>query len=116
MISQAGRFEAKKEVLVMQPHADRLKTTGATVLSRALEVKGQEVPPEGARFILSLGIRDEDKRRMLDLLARQQQGGLSEEERDELESYIHADNTFSVLKARALLALKKSGQELNPDG
>jgi hypothetical protein len=64
MISQAGRFEAEKEALVMQPHANRLKTTGATVLSRALEVKGQEVPPGGARFILSLGIRDEDKRRM----------------------------------------------------
>ena len=97
----------------MQPHAERLKRTGATVLSRALEANGQEVSPEGARFILSLGIRDEDKRRMLDLLAKQQQGGMAEEEREELESYIQADNTFSILKARALLALKKSGQEVN---
>jgi hypothetical protein len=96
----------------MQPRAERSKSTGATVLSRALEAKGEEVPPEGARFILSLGIRDEDKRQMLDLLAKQQRGEITEEEREELESYIQADNTFSILKAQALLALKKSGQEV----
>jgi hypothetical protein len=104
-------FNRLKESFVMQPRTERLKTTGATVLSRALEAKGRELPPEGARFILSLGIRDEDKRTMLHLLARQQQGGMTDEEGEELESYIQADNTFSILKARALLALKKSGQE-----
>jgi hypothetical protein len=98
----------------MQPQAERVKTTGATVLSRALELKGQQVPPEGARFILSLGIRDDDKRRMLELLARQQRETITPEEQEELESYIQADNTFSILKARALLALKKSGQNVNP--
>jgi hypothetical protein len=107
-------IELLKEPSVMQPRAGRLKTTGATVLSRALEAKGQEVPPEGARFILNLGIRDEDKKRMLELLAKQQQGRITDEEREELESYVDADNTFSILKARALLALKKSGQDVDP--
>ena len=95
----------------MQPHAERSKPTGATVLSRALEAKGGEVPPEGARFILDLGLREQDKKRMLDLLAKQQQGGMPDEEREELESYIQADNLLSILKAKALLALKKAGQE-----
>ena len=58
----------------MQPQVGAAKTTGAAVLSRALEMKGGEVPPEGARFILNLGIRDEDKKRTLDLLTRQQEG------------------------------------------
>ncbi len=96
---------------MMQRHAERLKPTGATVLSRALEVKGGEVPPEGARFILDLGLRERDKKRMLDLLAKQQHGGIPDEEREELESYIQADNLLSILKAKALLALKKAGQE-----
>ena len=48
---------------------------------------------------------------MLDLLAKQQQGGITDEEREELESYIQADNLLSILKAKALLALKKAGQE-----
>jgi hypothetical protein len=97
----------------MQSHAHRLKATGATVLSRALEAKGQAVPPEGARFILNLGIRDEDKKRMLALLSKQQAGPITEEEREELDSYIQADNTLSVLKARALVALKKAGHEVD---
>ncbi|MFO0960611.1 MAG: hypothetical protein U0800_24780 [Isosphaeraceae bacterium] len=86
------------------------KLTGAKILGRALESKG-EVPPEGARFILSLGIREQDKQRALELLERQQQGPITADERDELESYIQADNVLSILKARALLALKSAGQE-----
>jgi hypothetical protein len=95
----------------MQPEIVSPKPTGVTVLSRALEAKGGEVPPEGARFILSLGIRDQEKKRTLDLLERQQQGAITAEERDELESYIQADNLLSILKARAILALRKAGQE-----
>ena len=87
------------------------KPTGATVLSRALEMKGATVPPEGARFILNLGIREQDKQRTLDLLEKQQQGRITADERDELESYIQADNVLSILKAKAMLALKAAGQE-----
>ncbi|AMV38220.1 hypothetical protein VT85_12335 [Planctomyces sp. SH-PL62] len=52
------------------PIPTRKSPTGASVLSRALEAKGGEMPPEGARFILNLGIRDEEKKRALDLLAK----------------------------------------------
>jgi hypothetical protein len=96
----------------MQPKLGNAKKTGATILSRALETKGGNVPPEGARFILDLGIREEDKKRMLKLLEKQQKVRITAAERDELESYVQADNVLSVLKARAILALKKVGQEL----
>ncbi|MGE3819996.1 MAG: hypothetical protein AB7I30_11200 [Isosphaeraceae bacterium] len=69
------------------------------------------MPPEGARFILNLGIREQDKQRTLDLLTRQQEGRITAEERAELDSYIQADNVLSILKAKALLALKNAGQE-----
>lgn len=89
------------------------RPTGATVLSRALEIEGGEMPPEAARFVLGLGIGEEDRRRMLELLTKQQQGGITSAEREdlELESYIEADNVLSVLKAQALLALKRDGQK-----
>jgi hypothetical protein len=96
----------------MEPSHPISKHTGATVLSRALDMKDRAIPPEGARFILNLGIRDEDKQRTLGLLSRQQQGGLTTEEDEELASYIEADNFLSILKAQALLALKRAGQEL----
>ena len=85
--------------------------TSATVLSRALHVQGGDVPPDGARFILALGIRAEDKERMLELLAKQQRGGITAEELGDLESYVQADNLLSILKAQTILALKKAGQE-----
>jgi hypothetical protein len=85
--------------------------TSAAILSRALQLKGGNVPPDGARFILDLGIGERDKKRMLKLLAKQQRGRISAQEKADLESYIQADNTLSVLKAQAILALKKAGQE-----
>jgi hypothetical protein len=48
---------------------------------------------------------------MHELLAKQQRGGITAEEMGELESYIEADNLLSILKAQAILALKKAGQE-----
>jgi hypothetical protein len=60
------------------------------------------------RSILDLGIDQLDKERMLLLLAKQQQDKLTQEEAEELESYIQADNMLSVLKAKAILALKRA--------
>jgi hypothetical protein len=89
-----------------------LKKNGATVQSRALEVKGGNFPPQGARFILGLGIKEPDKKRMLKLLAQQQNGRITAEDLIDLESYVHADNLLSIWKAHAILALKKAGQKL----
>jgi hypothetical protein len=86
------------------------KKTGAAVLSRALEMRGGEISPEGARFVLGLRIREEDRDRMLELLAKEQRGEITAGEREDLESYIEADNVLSVLKAQAFLALKRAGQ------
>jgi hypothetical protein len=94
----------------MQPNLGASRMTSATVLSRALQSKG-DVPPEGARFILDLGIMADDKKRTLELLAKQQQGRITAQEREDLESYVEADNMLSILKAQAILALKKAGQK-----
>jgi hypothetical protein len=89
----------------------RSKKSGATVLSRALEMRGGDVPPDAARFVLGLGIRKEDQERMLELLAKQQRGEISPGEREDLEAYVEADNVLSILRAQALLALKRAGQK-----
>ena len=68
------------------------------------------MPPDGARFILDLGVRAEDKKRCNALLAKRQRGKLTAREAADLESYIQADNMLSILRAQALLALKKAGQ------
>ena len=97
----------------MRPGSDfgLSKTAGATVLGRALLSKGGNVPAEGARFILDLGISDVDKNLSLELLAKQQKGRITDDEMEELESYVQADNILSILKAHAILALKRAGKE-----
>jgi hypothetical protein len=75
------------------------------------EMKGGDVPPEGARFILGLGIGEGHKKRVLELLAKQQQWRITATETEELESYVHADNILSIVKAKVILALKRAGQE-----
>jgi hypothetical protein len=95
----------------MQANHATSKKTGATVLSRALETRSGEVPPEVARFLLGLSIREEDRERMLELLAKQQRGEITAAEREDLESYVEADNVLSILRAQALLALKRAGQK-----
>ena len=57
------------------------KKTGATVPNRALEMRSGDIPPEGARFLLGLGIGEEDRERMLELLAEQQRGPITPGER-----------------------------------
>lgn len=91
----------------MHRHSGTAKPTAAAVLSRALEMNDGEVASEGARFILNLGLRDEDKARMLELLTRCQAGEMTAEEADELGSYVEADNVLSVLRAKALVARSK---------
>jgi hypothetical protein len=95
----------------MQSSTDSTTTTSATVLSRALSSKSGSFTAAGARFILDLGITAKDKRRLLKLLAKQRERGISTKEHDELESYIQADNILSIFRARAILALQTAGDE-----
>jgi hypothetical protein len=92
----------------MQPNLGAAKKTGATILGRAPRTNGGVVPAEGATFILNLGIRDDDKKRALELLTKQQKGRITAEE---IEAYVQADNTLSILKAHAILALEQTGQK-----
>jgi hypothetical protein len=64
----------------MQPNLGAAKKTGATILGRAPRTNGGVVPAEGATFILNLGIRDDDKKRALELLTKQQKGRITAEE------------------------------------
>jgi hypothetical protein len=105
-------MKTPNEEQTMHAEVGRSKNNGATVLSRALEVKGGDFPPEGAKFILGLRIKEADKRRLLRLLAKQEQGRITAEELIDLEGYIQADDLLSILKAHALLALKNAGQKL----
>ena len=98
---------------MIKPHHGASKMTGAIVLSRALQSKGGDLLPEGARFILDLGIVEDDEgtQAKSGCSPEQEQRPITADEREELDSYAQADNMLSILQAQAILALKKAGQE-----
>jgi hypothetical protein len=93
----------------MPTRVSRRENTSAAILTRAIDLKSGGMPPEGARYILSVTIRDKDKKRALELLAKQQQGMITSAQKDTLSAYIQADNILSILKAKAILALRNAG-------
>jgi hypothetical protein len=93
----------------MPTRVSRRENTSAAILTRAIDLKSGGMSPEGARYILSVTIRDKDKKRALELLAKQQQGMITSAQKDTLTAYIQADNILSILKAKAILALRNAG-------
>ena len=60
-----------------------------------------------ARFILTVGFDPADQERMKDLAARNQEGTLSPEEQEELQSYVKAGHLLALLHSKARKSLRK---------
>ena len=76
------------------------------ILSRVLGKDEHEMPPASARYLLSLGFSRRDKERMHDLALRNQEDGLTREEKQELAAYAKTGTVLSILKSKARRALK----------
>jgi hypothetical protein len=79
----------------------------ASVLDRLLSPISQSLNPENARAIAEMEAPPEDQRRILELAEKCNQGGLTPDERDEYETYVHAGNLIAILQAKARLYLKQ---------
>jgi hypothetical protein len=80
------------------------------ILARLLQIQGDHLTPEGARFVLSIHFTQEDHKRIGDLGAKANTGKLTPEERAQFERYIRVDNVLSTMKSKARLHLKTVGQ------
>lgn len=77
-----------------------------TILARVLANEEGQLPPEMARYLLTLGFSDHDKARMHDLAVRNQKDALSAAEKEELFAYCKAGTLLSILKSKARRASK----------
>jgi hypothetical protein len=82
---------------------------GAAILGRLINPDEPTLSPEAARSILKLTFPKRDKERVDFLLAKNQDGQLTPDERVELNEYLRADAFLSVLKSKARLSLKRAG-------
>jgi len=85
-----------------------MTTTGAAILGRLIGPDRPTLSPDAARSILALTFDPEDRRRVLELSAKNQEGSLTAQERAELEEYLRADDFLSLLQSKARLSLKRA--------
>jgi hypothetical protein len=78
----------------------------AAILSRLIEPEIGNLPPEVARYLLSLDFRQSDRDRMHNLAAEAREGTLTAAERHETESYERIGHLVALLQSKARKSLK----------
>ncbi|MEZ6063977.1 MAG: hypothetical protein R3C19_26835 [Planctomycetaceae bacterium] len=78
----------------------------AAIFSRLIEAQAEPLSPELAGHILSLQLSPQDERRLDELLPKAQDGTLTAEEKDELESLNHIADLLSLWQSRARRVLQ----------
>ncbi len=80
--------------------------TEIDILARILGHDQGQLPPNVARYILKLGFSDEDRARMHDLAARNQEDALLPGEKEEMFAYAKAGSLLGILKSGARRVLR----------
>ncbi|MSU76671.1 MAG: hypothetical protein EXS16_01110 [Gemmataceae bacterium] len=71
------------------------------ILSRVLANNDERFPASIAKYLLTLGFDEQDKNRMHELAVRNQEDGLSENEKAELHAYARMSTVLSIIKSKA---------------
>jgi hypothetical protein len=79
----------------------------AAILSRVIQPDHDGLPAAAARAFLKLEFTADDRRRMHELVVKNQDGDLTATERCELDDYLRVGRLLDLLAAKARLSLKK---------
>ena len=85
----------------------------AAIWARLLQEGRDETSPEAAEYLLSIGFGESDRERMSHLAELSEAGALSDDERTELDGYLHIWNFLAVMQSRARVALRKPPNHRN---
>ena len=78
----------------------------AAILSRVIQGSKIALTPDAARALLGLGFPEEDRRKMHELVVKNQKGKLSPDEESELDSYVRIGRFLDLLSAKAAKTLE----------
>jgi hypothetical protein len=98
----------------MKTDTDHAGPSEVTILARVLGNEEGQLPPELARYFLTLGFNEREKARMHDLAVRNQDDALSPAEKEELFAYAKAGTLLAILKSRARRALRAKPRKRTP--
>ncbi|HYI94643.1 MAG TPA: hypothetical protein VEX68_13945 [Bryobacteraceae bacterium] len=85
----------------------------AAILARLIQVRQENLSREAAEYLLSLQFEDRDVTRMNSLAQLARRGNLSEDERAELDSYLHVSNLLAIMQSKARRSLAALGRNRN---
>ena len=79
----------------------------AAIWARLMQAQRDELSPQVAEYLLSIGFGDSDRERMQQLAERSEGGLLTDEEQAEFDGYLHVGNLLSVMQSKARVALRR---------
>ena len=85
--------------------------TEAAILARVIESGLSAITPDVARYLISMQLPLGDRERVDELSAKAREGSLTEEETQELDSYLHIGSLLAVMQSRARRLLKHADRE-----
>ena len=89
------------------PHVSTIDARETGILTRAIQPDNHNLSATAARALLRIQLDPSDRRRLQDLLARNQEDALTTDDRDELESYLHVGMLLDLVQAKARAALRR---------
>ena len=78
------------------------------ILTRAIQPNNHNLSATAARALLRIKLDPHDSRRLHELLVKNQEDKLNEDERGELDSYLHVGLLLDLLQAKARSALRSA--------
>jgi len=82
----------------------------AAILNRVIRPMEHDLPLPVARELIKLSLDESDRARMHELARKNRLGALTEQERAELDGYVHVGMALDMLQAKARLSIKRAGQ------
>lgn len=80
----------------------------SAIWARVIHPERGDLPPEAARFFLSLAFEQKDLDRTHELLVKNQAGELSDAETEELRDYLQVGLEIDLLRSKVRLAIQNS--------
>jgi hypothetical protein len=98
-------------------HTLTIDARETAILTRAIQPTNHDLSPAAARALLRIQLDPSDRDRLHELLVKNQEGALTTDERDELDSYLHVGLLIDLLQAKAHAVLHAANRkQANGDG
>jgi hypothetical protein len=81
--------------------------TPAEIFNRVIDPANPSLSPEAAQALLRFGFSESDHARVTELARKSNEGTITPDERDELESYVLVGDVLSLMKSKARQSLRK---------